>query len=166
MHTDKTPRLSSENADNVNTYWQEKDLGKYVIFNGTADKRSKPINKISDGSQKQFGAFYLLPNVAENDKIPNKSEDNLTVFFEMIFEYFLGQWKNFCWQCGSEDISVESHKTAGDFDKFYMRCNKCGSFWVKTHCHRIGCNVDLVKHFINYHVEEQAWFVVCPKCGN
>ena len=166
VHTDKTPSLSSENADNVNTYWQEKDLGKYVIFNGTADKRSKSINKISDGSKKQFGAFYLLPNVAENDKIPNKSEDNLTVFFEMIFEYFLGQWKNFCWQCGSEDVDVEPHKTAGDYKKFYMRCNKCGSFWVKTHCHKIGCNIDLVKHFINYHVEEQAWFVTCPKCGS
>lgn len=153
VHTDRT-------ADDKNF------LGKYVIFNGTADPRSKCINEILDGTKKQFGAFYLLPNVAENDKIPNKSEDNLTVFFEMIFEFFLGQWKNFCWQCGSEDVEFESRKTAGDYEKFYMHCNKCGAFWVKTHCQKLGCNVDLIKHFINYHVEQSAWFVVCPKCGS
>ncbi len=166
VHTDKTPRRSTENTESDNTYWQEKDLGKYVIFSGTADSRSKKVSDISDGSKKQFGAFYLLPNTLENDKIPNKSEDNLTVFFEMIFEYFMGQWEKICWQCGSENVNVEEHKTASDFEKFYMRCNKCGSFWVKTHCHRIGCNVDLIKHFINYHVETGAWFVTCPKCGN
>ena len=166
VHTDKTPRHSAEDTEADNTYWQEKDLGKYVIFNGTADPRSKSVNKISNGTQKQFGAFYLLPNVAENGKIPNKSEDNLTVFFEMIFEYFMGQWGNFCWQCGSENVDVEKHTTASNYKKFYMRCEKCGSFWVKTHCQKPGCNVDLVKHFINYHVESKAWFVVCPKCGN
>lgn len=153
VHTDKTSA-------------EKNFLGKYVIFNGTADPRSKSVNKISNGAQQQFGAFYLLPNVAENDKIPNKSEDNLTVFFEMIFEYFMGQWGKFCWQCGSENVDAEEHLTNSQRKKFYMRCEKCGSFWVKTHCQKFGCNIDLIKHFINYHVESNDWFVVCPKCGN
>ena len=153
VHTDKT------SAD-------KNFFGKYVIFNGTADLRSKAVNEISNGSKKQFGAFYLLPNTLENDTIPNKSEDNLTVFFEMIFEYFLGQWKKICWKCGSDKVTFEPRKTGGNAYKFYMHCDNCGSFWVKTHCQKAGCNVDLIKHFINYHVETGAWFVICPKCGS
>ena len=135
-------------------------LGKYVIFNGTLlfDNFAQ-----LNGAARQIGSFYLWPQVESKF---NQSETNLSLFFKLMFEYFMGQWK-ICWECGSH-AKKEPHSTIGGRPKYYLRCqNKnCGAFWVKTHCG--NCSNDLIiKHAVNYHLEEtngKPWYVLCPAC--
>jgi len=144
-------------------------LGKYVVYNGTVDKRCNFLNEdkkfIENGNEQQFGSFYLLPNTDDNEI--NRSEENLKLFFEMIFEYFMDDWQGTCWQCGatSDNINVKKLSTAGGFPKYHMTCKKCGAFWVKNHCYH--CREKLIKHLTNYHVDKnkEEWYVTCPKCG-
>ena len=151
--------VHSDRTHNENFY-----LGKYVVYNGTVDERCRKISTIKDGSKQQFGSFYLLPNTDE-DYI-NQSEENLMMFFSMIFEYFMDKWKDTCWQCGSNTVNVKTPDTAGGYLKYYMKCPQCGAFWVKNHCYNCH-DVKLIKHSTNYHVEinNQTWYVHCPKCG-
>ena len=140
VHTDKS---RSENSAKV--------FGKYVIFNAV------------NYSYKQVGGFYLLPQV-EEDGIVNQSEENLTAFFQMIFEYYMGAWQ-ICWQCGSSDVQKIPLPTPSGNNKFHLYCENCGAFWVKNHCE--GNHHKLIKHYFNYHREKDGrWFVKCPICGN
>ena len=140
VHTDKS---RSENA--------EKILGKYVKFNALKH------------SYNQVGSFYLLPQI-ENDGVINQSEENLTAFFQMIFEYYMDEWK-ICWQCGSTKVNVDKQTTQGGYPKFHLYCENCGAFWVKNHCE--GNHHNLLKHYFNYHNEKGGrWFVTCPICGD
>lgn len=152
VHPDNTP------ADKKNF------LGKYVTFNATGDPRCRNFFRELDGGSQQVGAFYLLPNVP-NAAAPNQSEQNLELFFQIMFEYFMNQWES-CWQCGGGDVEIETLLTNGGYEKYYLRCRKCGAFWIKSHCHR--CGQPLIKHFTNYHVaqENHEWFVTCPNCGH
>ena len=140
VHTDKS---RSEN--------DEKIFGKYVKFNALKH------------SYNQVGSFYLLPQV-ENDGVINQSEENLTAFFQMIFEYYMDEWK-ICWQCGSTKVNIEEQTTKGGYSKFHLYCENCGAFWVKNHCE--GNHHNLLKHYFNYHNEKGGrWFVTCPICGD
>ncbi len=136
-------------------------LGKYVTYNATVEPQLKTLFKEIPGDKQQIGSFYLLPY----DGITlNQSEINLSLFFKMMFEYFLGCWTK-CWECGSDLVDITPLLTNGGYEKYYMHCEKCGAFWVKTHCHY--CHNHLVKHYINYHVENKGnWLVLCPKCGS
>ena len=140
VHTDKS---RSENDSKI--------LGKYVKFNGLKN------------SYRQIGSFYLLPQV-DCDEIVNQSEENLTAFFQMIFEYYMGEWE-ICWQCGSSDVTIEEQRTKGGYSKYHLYCENCGAFWVKNHCE--GNHHNLLKHYFNYHEEKDGrWFVTCPICGD
>ena len=152
VHPDSTP------ADNG------KFLGKYVVYNGTVDARTrKVIHGIADGGNQQFGSFYLLPSVEKST--PNQSEVNLSLFFKLMFEYFMEKWET-CWECDSADVERTALQTGGGFTKYHLRCNSCGAFWVKTHCWNCGKHNALIKHAINYHAEQSGkWFVYCPHCG-
>ncbi len=137
-----------------------KFLGKYVTYNATVEPKIQEQFKNIRGGRQQIGSFYLLPYDGET---LNQSEINLTLFFKLMFEYFLGCW-TICWECGSDLVDVTPLLTKGKYEKYYMRCEKCGAFWVKTHCH--SCHNHLIKHYINYHVEQSKWLVRCPNCGN
>ncbi len=137
-----------------------KFLGKYVVYNGTV--LFKKLFSGMNGVLQQVGSFYLLPEI-ENDSTPNQSEINLSLFFKMIFEYFMGQWE-ICWKCGSK-VNKEPKKTHSGKIKYYLKCENCGEFWVKTHCSKCSNNL-IIKHAVNYHIEQDGnWFVYCPKCG-
>ena len=140
VHTDKS---RSENSAKI--------FGKYVIFNSWKK------------SYRQVGSFYLLPQVDETGII-NQSEENLTAYFQMIFEYYMDAWK-ICWQCGSTNVTITEQLT-GKKPKYYLFCENCGAFWVKNHC-RNDTKHKLLKHYFNYHNEEGGrWFVKCPICGD
>lgn len=181
VHSDKT---SAEfGKDEIRFF------GKYVTFNGTSLDRiftSKGYHifcnedrlSAEELDNSQFGSFYLLPVL--NDST-NRSRENLTVFFQMIFEYYMGLWK-FCWQCGAtlqkpdgltkyvdgkECIFLES--TRRNYSKYWLTCPDCKAFWIKTHCLNRDCHRDIIKHRINYHMahkKKESWFVMCPVCGN
>lgn len=145
VHSDKT-------AD------PRKFLGKYVVYNGTLLFENFAELK---GAVRQIGSFYLLPQF-KNDF--NQSEINLSLFFKMMFEYFMDQWE-ICWECGSK-VKKEILTTFGGRPKYYMHCKNCGAFWVKSHCGNCT-NKLLIKHAINYHMEEingKPWYVLCPAC--
>lgn len=129
-------------------------LGKYVLYNGA----TTDLN----GERQQIGAFYLLP---ETKNKFNQSEINLSLFFKMMFEYFMEKWQ-ICWECGSNDVEKKEFLT-GRYKKYHLRCNKCKAFWVKNHCAKCKTtHTMLIKHAINYHVEQDGtWYVCCPKCG-
>lgn len=140
VHTDKS---RNENSAKI--------FGKYVIFNSWKN------------SYRQVGSFYLLPQVDE-EGIVNQSEENLTAYFQMIFEYYMDAWKT-CWQCGSTNVII-SEQFTGRKPKYYLFCENCGAFWVKNHC-RHDTNHKLLKHYFNYHLEKEGrWFVTCPICGD
>lgn len=136
----------------------EKFLGKYVVFNGNL--LFENFLEL-DGAAQQTGAFYLLPQIDDNF---NQSEINLSLFFKLMLEYFMKEWKT-CWECGSSEVEIEEKITRGGREKFYLHCKNCGAFWVKSHCG--NCENDLlIKHAINYHIEKAGtWLVCCPKCG-
>ena len=140
VHTDKS---RSENSAKI--------FGKYVQFNGLKN------------SYKQVGSFYLLPQV-EDDEIVNQSDENLTAFFQMIFEYYMLEWE-ICWQCGSLKVQTKPLQT-GIIPKYHFSCETCGAFWVKNHCES-NHKHNLLKHYFNYHNEISGrWFVKCPICGD
>ena len=127
-------------------------LGEYVVYN----------NKFAqlDGERQQVGSFYFLPNV-------EKSEINLSLFFKMMFEYFMDKWQ-ICWECGSNEVEVKKFPTDKNhkYEKYHLRCKNCGAFWVNNYCDKCAERVTLMKHAINYHVEKgDNWYVRCPKCG-
>ena len=139
-----------------------KYLGKYVTFNVFANNKiGIPILDGKDGSECQIGSFYMTPFV--NNEY-NQSSDNLNTYFEMMFEYFMGEWKT-CWRCGSNSVEVTTLLTAGNKQKYHMSCNQCNSFWVKSHDY--SCGETIIKHLINYHIEEDygsTWKLQCPTC--
>lgn len=140
VHTDKS---RSENDTKI--------LGKYVQFNGLKN------------SYQQIGSFYLLPQVEEGG-IVNQSDENLTAFFQMIFEYYMDEWE-ICWQCGSENVQRTTLTTEGNNKKYHYQCSDCGAFWVKNHCK--NNHHKIIKHFVNYHEEKGGrWLVTCPICGD
>ena len=150
VHTDRTP-------DKTGRF-----LGSYVVYNGTVlfNELFSELN----GELQQVGTFYLSPEF-ENDSTPNQSAINLSSFFKMMFEYFMGKWK-ICWECGAAEVEVEEKITSGGYPKYYLRCKNCGEFWVKTHCHHCS-NKLIIKHSVNYHVEEinkSPWYILCPSC--
>lgn len=140
VHTDKS---RSENSAKI--------LGKYVQFNALKN------------SYNQVGSFYLLPQIGD-DEIINQSDENLTAFFQMIFEYYMEDWET-CWQCGSSEVQPKPLQT-GIIPKYHFSCKTCGAFWVKNHCDK---NIEhhLLKHYFNYHNEKfGTWLVKCPICGD
>lgn len=133
-------------------------LGEYVLYNGMTTDLS--------GERQQIGAFYLLP---ETKNKFNQSEINLSLFFKMMFEYFMNQWQ-ICWECGSKNVEVKKFKDVGrHYEKYHIQCKNCGAFWVNNYCAECAkkkSRIDLIKHAINYHVEKAGtWYVCCPKCG-
>lgn len=155
VHSDMT---YGNETNNTNKY-----LGKYVSFNGFANQIiGIPLIEGKDGSKCQIGSFYLTPYV-KNEY--NQSNDNLTTYFEMMFEYFMGEWKT-CWNCGSHSVKVKTLLTIGGYKKYYMTCTKCNAFWVNNHD---TCGVPIIKHLINYHIEEKygdTWHLKCPSCAS
>lgn len=127
-------------------------FGEYVVYNSTL----APLN----GERQQVGSFYFLPNV-------EKSEINLSLFFKMMFEYFMEKWQ-ICWECGSNDVECNEIQK-NNYSKYHLHCKKCGAFWVNNYCDKCAqknSRVALIKHAINYHVEKGGnWYVRCPKCG-
>lgn len=146
VHSDKTPA-----KDNF--------LGKYVIFNGAY---FSDLN----GALQQIGAFYLLPEI-ENS--PNQSEINLSLFFKLMFEYFMAQWR-ICWNCGSAKVEC-TEIPLKKYSKYFLHCENCGAIWVNNYCDECAkenSRTALIKHAVNYHVEPRKnshWYVSCPKCG-
>ena len=151
VHSDTTPNDNS-------TF-----LGKYVVYNGTI--AFKNLFPTINGQLQQIGSFYLLPEI-ENDSKPNQSEINLSLFFKMMFEYFMNQWK-ICWECGSSDVEINEFNP-GRYEKYHLGCKKCGAFWVNNYCSHCSTRTTLIKHVVNYHIEQiedYRWLVHCPKCG-
>ena len=159
VHTDITP---GNKENNTNQF-----LGKYVTYNAFSNSKvSIPIVSGKDGSKCQVGSFYLVPYV---QNIYNQSGNNLDTFFKMVFEYFLDAWEERCWQCGSKNIKVTTLFTGGGYPKYHMRCCECDSFWVKNHCYNSRCHSPIIKHMINYHIEQEygsTWKLLCPSCGS
>lgn len=155
VHSDMT---NSARWENTNKY-----LGKYVTFNAFANRRIMiPIMDGKSGDKCQIGSFYLTPFV--NNEY-NQSNDNLNTYFAMMFEYFMEEWKT-CWNCGSNSVEIKTLFTAGGKLKYHMTCNKCKSFWVKNHDYNC-VNTMIIKHLINYHIEEEhgsTWNLKCPSC--
>ena len=143
VHSDKTPC--------------ENFLGKYVIYSGAH------FNNLN-GAIQQVGSFYLLPEI-ENQ--PNQSEINLSLFFKLMFEYFMDKWK-ICWECGSDKVECTEFQL-NKYSKYHMHCQNCGAFWVNNYCDKCAkenFRVALIKHAVNYHIEQDGkWYVRCPKCG-
>lgn len=162
VHPDRTV-----SKNNPNKY-----LGQYVTFNAACDERCMPIlddweKEFGDnhhiGLYPQVGSFYLTPNY-KDDGEENYSDLHLTMFFQMIFEYYFSDWKE-CWSCGSNDVTIKELYTVSGYLKFHMHCNKCGSFWVKNHCGE--CGNPIIKHYVNYQIEDKknTWHLRCPRCG-
>ena len=153
VHSDMT---DGNKMNNTNKF-----LGRYVTFNAFANKMvGIPIMDGRDGSQCQIGSFYLTPYV--NNEF-NQSDDNLNMYFEMMFEYFMEEWKT-CWRCGSNSVEVKTLYTIRGYPKYHMTCNKCNSFWVKNHDQ---CGKTIIKHPVNYHIEKDyglTWDLECPSC--
>ena len=77
----------------------------------------------------------------------------------------MGEWET-CWNCGSHTVKVKTLLTTGGYPKYHMTCTKCNSFWVKNHD---TCGVPIIKHLINYHIEEKygdTWHLKCPSCAS
>lgn len=174
VHPDRTPSINNPN----------KYLDQYVTYNAACDERCIPILddwqiKFGDNHQialyPQVGSFYLSPDCKKEDMLDylhrnyqnktgvNNSDLYLTMFFQMIFEYYFNDWKE-CWSCGSNDVTIKKLYTHAGYAKYHMHCNKCGSFWVKNHCRQ--CGNSIIKHFVNYQIEEKrnTWHLRCPRC--
>ena len=140
---------------------KDKFWGKYVVYNGA--ELLKNFAEI-DGARQQIGSFYLLPQI-ENKS--NQSEINLSLFFKIMFEYFMEKWQ-ICWECGSNKVDC-TEIPLNKFSKFHIRCQNCGAFWVNNYCSECAkknSRIALIKHAVNYHNEKAGtWYVRCPKCG-
>lgn len=122
----------------------------------------------------KFGSVCFVP-CQKTENQWTDTEKELYNVIKMFLEYKIANiagadkalWR-VCWSCGNTDMQNEItlHETAGGRTKFYMRCAKCNSFWVKNHCS--NCKQMLIKRVLNYHTEKQKqekWLVVCPVCG-
>ena len=142
---------------------KDKFWGEYVVYNANIRFEKEKLFAKLNGELQQVGSFYFFPNV-------EKSEINLSLFFKMMFEYFMEKWQ-ICWECGSNNVESTPGKTKANKPKCYYNCKNCGAFWVKTHCGNCS-NKLIIKHAINYHEEQKKvcgkkskWYVCCPKCG-
>lgn len=174
VHPDRTPSINNPN----------KYLDQYVTYNAACDERCIPIldawqlkfgNNYQIGIYPQVGSFYLSPNCKNENKLDylqhnyknktkvNNSDRYLTMFIQMIFEYYFNDWKE-CWSCGSNDVTIKKLYTQAGYAKYHIHCNKCGAFWVKNHCSE--CGNSIIKHYVNYQIEEErnTWLLRCPRC--
>lgn len=105
----------------------------------------------------KFGAFCLTPY----------NTDYFKIFMKMILEYHLKKYE-ICWKCGNIHPKKVKLLTAGGKEKYRYNCDRCGEFWIKSHCSGEGHM--LIKHIDNYHnnkdneIYNRNWYIVCPKC--
>lgn len=164
VHTDAAPN------DNLGMCNPNRYLGKYVTYDVENDMRFEGVLHMEDGHDRddyKYGSFYMVPN--NGSSVDNDSNANLNKFFDLIFEFYMDEWREYCWQCGAKlpEDSIQPHTTRGGFRKYHITCKNCGSFVVKNHCSQSDCNTTIIKHDENYFIEKATdkWYLRCPRCG-
>lgn len=170
VHTDMMNDEPFLNIPNPNHY-----LGKYVTYDVENDsrfylidamrKREHEENTVRD--KYKYGTFYMAPDDGVES---NNSSSNLEKFFSLMFEFYMGEWKSYCWKCGekiNEEDIIEPPQTTR-YPKYYVKCHNCGNLTVKNNCSNRECgDIAIIKHIENYFVEADGdrWLLRCPRCG-
>ena len=108
----------------------------------------------------RIGSILFMPS-SENG---NSSDSGFRALFQMIMEHYFGIYDEVCFMCG-EPVKAENIRLNRTGNGYHIHCERCGEFWVSTHCSNRNCRRSLGKHYRDYY-DGDRWNVVCPDCGN
>jgi len=152
----------------INTFVNTKDFPKSsFILHSTNENEYRYLGSVPHNSidkkyyQKTLAEEFPNHKFGSIPFIPTEI-NSFKLMFKMFMEYHLDLY-DICWTCGEvHDVERQVKYTEAGIVKYYFICQKCGEFWVKTHCNI--CGNKLLKHNFDYHHKKSSWNVSCPKC--